>query len=156
MRHHEKLRARKLLTDWLQTLMPEDRHRLSALLSDIDQWRLKDIIESGSFAEYDAAEARKKQRLLKEKADENTKLQQDSADHQHRAQEFRAGREGYIPNAPSDLPIYPKLAEPPKCVHPERTNCNYDLVNERCEFMEYLRGEDIGRGYWRCGASPST
>jgi len=155
MRHHEKIRARKILTDWLQALTPEDRHRLSALLSDLDQWRLKGVIESGSFAAYDAAEKLKKQRLLKKKADEDAKFQQESADRQRRAQAFRAGRKGYIPNAPSDLPIYPKLAEPPKCVHPERTNCNYDLVNERCEFMEYFNGGDIGRGNWRCSASLS-
>ncbi len=27
MRHHEKKRVRKILSDWLQSLTPQDRHR---------------------------------------------------------------------------------------------------------------------------------
>lgn len=39
---------------------------------------------------------------------------------------------------------YPKLAEPPKCVHPERLSCNYGDGFDRCEFMKYVNGR------WNC------
>jgi hypothetical protein len=39
---------------------------------------------------------------------------------------------------------YSKLANPPKCVHPERLSCNYGLGFERCEFMHHAEG------YWVC------
>jgi hypothetical protein len=39
---------------------------------------------------------------------------------------------------------YPKLAEPPKCSHPERLSCNNGEGFKRCEFMENINGS------WRC------
>jgi hypothetical protein len=43
---------------------------------------------------------------------------------------------------------HPKLAQPPKCVHPERLHCDYYGELQRCEFMVYG-----GRmGYWLCTA----
>jgi hypothetical protein len=42
---------------------------------------------------------------------------------------------------------YPKLAEPPKCLHPERLSCNYGDGFERCEFMKHLDGR------WICETS---
>jgi len=35
---------------------------------------------------------------------------------------------------------HPKLAEPPKCVHPERLSCNYGDGFERCESMKHADG----------------
>jgi hypothetical protein len=47
---------------------------------------------------------------------------------------------------------HPKLAQPPKCVHPERLHCDYYGELQRCEFMEYG-----GRpGYWLCIAGEKT
>ena len=43
---------------------------------------------------------------------------------------------------------HPKLASPPKCVHPERLSCNYGDGFDRCEFMKYF-GEGFG-GHWAC------
>jgi len=42
---------------------------------------------------------------------------------------------------------HPKLASPPKCVHPERLSCNYGEGFERCEFMKYMDGR------WLCEAN---
>jgi hypothetical protein len=43
---------------------------------------------------------------------------------------------------------HPKLAQPPKCKHPERLHCDYYDGLDRCEFMAYG-----GRpGYWLCTA----
>jgi hypothetical protein len=39
---------------------------------------------------------------------------------------------------------YPKLAEPPKCVHPERLSCNYGDGFERCSLMKHVAG------HWVC------
>ena len=33
---------------------------------------------------------------------------------------------------------HPKLATPPKCLHPERLSCNYGDGFNRCEFMQYV------------------
>lgn len=41
---------------------------------------------------------------------------------------------------------YPKLAEPPKCVHPERASCNHGEGFLRCEFMDHVGGA------WACTA----
>jgi len=49
----------------------------------------------------------------------------------------------------ADLPVYPKLAQPPKCVHPERTNCNHSRYQNRCEFMKCRK-----MGDWFCSANP--
>jgi hypothetical protein len=149
MRHQEKKRARKILEDWLQTVTPEDRKLLAAMICELDNVWVKDVIESGSFADCEAAEKRRKDITEERKAEEAKRARGEAEEHQRRAREFRAGRKGYIPNAPSDLPIHPKLASPPDCVYPERTNCNYDLVNDRCEFMEHRNG-DYGRGFWVC------
>jgi len=150
VRHHAKMRARKLLVDWLQTLTSEDRKCIASMISELSGWEVRDVIENGSFVEFEAAEKRRKGRALKEKAELDVMHQEQAAEQQRRAREFRAGREGYIPNAPSELPIYPKLAQPPQCLYPDRTNCNHDLVNERCEFMKYQEGGDLGRGNWVC------
>ncbi len=45
------------------------------------------------------------------------------------------------------LPIYPKFAQPPKCKHPERSDCNYGEGYKRCEFMKFVRV-----GNWKCDA----
>jgi hypothetical protein len=43
---------------------------------------------------------------------------------------------------------HPKLAQPPKCLRPERLHCDYYDEFSRCEFMAYG-----GRlGYWLCTA----
>ena len=150
MRYHEKKRARKILADWLQTVTPEDRKSLATMICELENSSVKNVIESGSFTDCEAAEKRKKDFAAQKAADDYKRSQADAEDHQRRAREFRAGREGYIPNAPSDLPIYPKLASPPDCVYPERTNCNYDLVNARCKFMGHQTGDSYGRGSWAC------
>lgn len=38
---------------------------------------------------------------------------------------------------------YPKLADLPQCLHPERLSCNYGDGFERCEFMKYADGRWI-------------
>ena len=43
-----------------------------------------------------------------------------------------------------------KLADEPKCVHPERLSCDYGTGFDRCEFMKNTGG--LGR--WTCSASP--
>lgn len=43
---------------------------------------------------------------------------------------------------------HPKLAQPPKCAHPERLHCDYYDDLERCEFMVYGGTP----GYWLCTA----
>lgn len=45
------------------------------------------------------------------------------------------------------LPIYPKFAQPPKCKHPERSDCNYGDGYKRCEFMKF-----VSVGNWKCDA----
>jgi hypothetical protein len=35
---------------------------------------------------------------------------------------------------------HPKLASPPRCIHPERLSCNYGDGFERCEFMKHAEG----------------
>jgi hypothetical protein len=35
---------------------------------------------------------------------------------------------------------YPKIAEPPRCVHPERRSCNYGDSFERCDSMKHESG----------------
>jgi len=47
---------------------------------------------------------------------------------------------------------HPKLANPPKCLHPERLHCDYYGELDRCEFMVYG-----GRmGYWLCTAGEKS
>jgi hypothetical protein len=47
---------------------------------------------------------------------------------------------------------HPKLAQPPKCTHPERLHCDYYDELDRCEFMVYG-----GRmGYWLCTAGEKS
>jgi len=41
---------------------------------------------------------------------------------------------------------YPKLENPPKCLHPERLSCNYGDGFDRCELMKYSSGK------WVCMA----
>ncbi len=41
---------------------------------------------------------------------------------------------------------YPRLAQPPKCVHPERLHCDYYGELPRCEFMKFGGTP----GYWVC------
>jgi hypothetical protein len=38
---------------------------------------------------------------------------------------------------------YPKIAEPPKWVHPERLSYNYGDGFDRCEFMKHENGSWI-------------
>jgi hypothetical protein len=45
---------------------------------------------------------------------------------------------------------YPKLAEPPKCVYPDRLSCNGEEGCNRCEFMK--RTEGGYGGTWVCEA----
>jgi hypothetical protein len=45
-----------------------------------------------------------------------------------------------------------KLAEPPKCVYPERLHCDYYDDHPRCKHMEYG-----GRlGFWLCNAAQNS
>lgn len=44
---------------------------------------------------------------------------------------------------------YPKLASEPKCVHPERMNCNSGEGYNRCEFMKCR-----SVGNWFCDSKP--
>ena len=47
---------------------------------------------------------------------------------------------------------HPKLAQPPKCMHPERLHCDYYGEIPRCEFMEYGGTP----GYWLCTAGKKS
>lgn len=158
MRHQVKMHARKLLVDWLQTLASEDRKCIASMIGELDRWDVRDVIESGSFGKVEATQKQKKDRALKEKTEHDLMHQAQAAEHQRSARELRAGREGCIPNAPSELRIYPKLAQPPQCLYPDRTNCDHDLLNERCEFMKFTTENtgdfirDSKAGHWACTA----
>lgn len=53
----------------------------------------------------------------------------------------------------ANLPVYPKLAQPPKCVYTKRTNCNYSRNQSRCEFMKC---KSMGNWYCSANASPNS
>jgi hypothetical protein len=43
---------------------------------------------------------------------------------------------------------YPKLAQPPRCVNPDRLDCNSGEGYARCKFMKY----DESASNWKCTA----
>ena len=75
---------------------------------------------------------------------------------EQRQAEFRARKDADDRRSAQPYEIerlsHPKLAQPPKCVHPERTHCDYYDEFQRCEHMEFG-----GRpGFWLCNAGEKS